>query len=428
MATHKPDNVTDNTALVAAVDELGQRIRAAFGDQAGSGNPLVVNGEVMLYGDVGANFWGDGFSAADVRSALAEIGRTNDVTVHINSGGGFASEGVAIYNALKAHGGKVSVVVDAMAASAASIIAMGGVTCRMATGAIMMIHDPSAMTIGTAADHQKSVEMLDVIAGGCADIYAAKSGKTSAECRADMKSELWMTADEAIAAGYADAADPEPALEPAAWNYRAYAHAPASILATADARGWAARKPRSAAAANAAPNPRGPAALPPKETPMTEAERIAAEAAQKAATDKAATDARAATSALAGDIIAAATAAGVPAMAAVLVKEGVTLDQAKARIGAAKDIRAAVAVARKSCPTIPENAADEYIAAGKSVTDVRADLFERQAAATDARPVSGENLGALAPEKAQEAEAIEKRHAAARAKAEAALLPKKRAA
>ena len=101
------------------------------------------------------NTVGEDFTAASIRTQLAETNGA-PVTIHINSGGGFATEGLAIFHALKDHPGRVTVVIDALAASAASLIAMAGDEIVMRQGALIMIHDPSGMTIGTTADHQQT--------------------------------------------------------------------------------------------------------------------------------------------------------------------------------------------------------------------------------------------------------------------------------
>ena len=104
---------------------------------------VLLNGEIVLYGFVGENFWGDGFTARDVLDALADHGRDNDVTVRINSGGGYVDDGIAIFNALKAHKGKVTVIVDSMAASSASVIAMAGEERLMAAAGRHFVDVPS---------------------------------------------------------------------------------------------------------------------------------------------------------------------------------------------------------------------------------------------------------------------------------------------
>jgi ATP-dependent protease ClpP protease subunit len=85
---------------------------------------LVINGQIYLSGDVGDPWgWGDGFTGEQVAKALVELGG-GDITVRINSGGGIATEGMAIYSLLRAHPGKVTIAIDGVAASAASLIAM----------------------------------------------------------------------------------------------------------------------------------------------------------------------------------------------------------------------------------------------------------------------------------------------------------------
>jgi len=222
---------------------------------------IVEDNEIWLTGTVGAYWWDDGFTAADVAFALARIGRTSDVVVHLNSGGGLASEGAAIHAQFAAHKGKVEIVVEGIAASAASVVAMAAKRLVMSLGSVLMIHDPMTETSGNIADHRKSIDHLETMAVSYADVYAEKSGKTAADMRALMAAETWMTADEAVSAGFADAttaASPKAANDnqPTAYAYRTYAHAPAVLTALADARGW--KMPLSTAAA-----PPATATLPP---------------------------------------------------------------------------------------------------------------------------------------------------------------------
>ncbi len=113
---------------------------------------LIVNGELVLFGTVGmVSFFDedDGFTAIEVQRALAEM--NGDIVVKINSGGGVAFDGLAIHNALKDFAGKVTVFVQGIAASAASIIAMAGDEVVMQAGALLMIHDGSGLTLGDQA-------------------------------------------------------------------------------------------------------------------------------------------------------------------------------------------------------------------------------------------------------------------------------------
>jgi ATP-dependent Clp protease protease subunit len=194
---------------------------------------VLVDGELHLYGTVGMDLFGDGFSAKDVISALAQHGRNKDIVVRLNSGGGFASDGVAIYNALDSHRGHKTIYVDGIAASAASVIAMAGDEVVMRKGSIMMIHDPAGFTMGSVRDHEKSIEALNAIADSVAEIYAEKSGRSVEECRADMVEEIWLKADKAIEMGYATAIVDESALEPTAFAYGLYKHTPEAVMASA---------------------------------------------------------------------------------------------------------------------------------------------------------------------------------------------------
>lgn len=217
---------------------------------------VYQDGKLVLYGFVGDNYWGEGFTSLDVLEALAEHGRENDIDVHINSGGGYAFEGLAIYNALNSHEGVVRIVVDAIAASAASTIAMAGDKITMKAGSMMMIHDPSGVTFGTADDHEKSLSMLDKLGDQMASLYASRSNNEIDDVRQDMKDELWMTSSEAVEQGYADTAESAKAKAVAAFDYRAYSKAPDKLVARARAKNWSLeRAVQKAAASAASPNP-----------------------------------------------------------------------------------------------------------------------------------------------------------------------------
>lgn len=199
---------------------------------------ILVDGELVLYGFVGDDFWDEGFTSTQVLDALAEIGADTDVTVRINSGGGYSHEGIAIYNALARHKGRVRVEVDAIAASAASIIAMAGDDIVMRRGADMMIHDPSGVTFGTAAAHEQAVTRLNHHASSMVSIYAERSGEDPDAIRADMKAEIWMNGEEAVSRGYASATDDSQAADVAAFPYQIYARAPKRLSAQAKQEGW----------------------------------------------------------------------------------------------------------------------------------------------------------------------------------------------
>lgn len=212
---------------------------------------VYVNGELVLYGFVGDNYWDEGFTDREVLAALAEHGNDNDLTVRLNSGGGYVDAGRGIYNALKLHDGAVTVYVDGIAASSASLIAMAGDKIVMRSGSIMMIHDPATVTFGTADDHEVSKQALERMGQSFAETYAARSGQEVETVRAAMKATTWMTADEAVEAGYADEADEVSAKMVAAFDFRAYANAPDDLTSLSKKRGWSFKA--NAKAASAAP-------------------------------------------------------------------------------------------------------------------------------------------------------------------------------
>ena len=160
---------------------------------------------LYLHDDVGADWFSDN-SSQTWASALDGIS-TDQIQVRINSVGGSAWDGIAIYNLLKAHPARIEVVVDGIAASAASVVAMAGDTITMATGAQMMIHDASGGCWGDAADMRKTAEALDTCSNSIAAIYAKRTGGTVEEWRERMAAETWLTAEQAIEMGLADAED-----------------------------------------------------------------------------------------------------------------------------------------------------------------------------------------------------------------------------
>lgn len=190
---------------------------------------LITNGELMLYGPVGfTDFWDEsGFTSSQVIEALSAL--SGDIVVRLNSGGGIAMEGSAIHNALKRHDGKVTVKIDAIAASAASLIAMAGDEIEMPHGTLLMIHEPSGMTLGPADDHRRTAGVLDTMTCVFAQVYADRTGLSEKEIRQMMKDETWMAPQEALANGFATSVSGHAPTAPtadAAFDYSSYAKAP----------------------------------------------------------------------------------------------------------------------------------------------------------------------------------------------------------
>jgi ATP-dependent protease ClpP protease subunit len=160
-------------------------------------------GELLLYGDIGPSDWGM-IDAKSVAEALAGLGDVSVINLRIDSAGGGAFDGVAIFNQLRRHPAAVHVSVDGLAASIASVIAMAGDTITMGEGAQMMIHDASSVAFGNAAEMRRTADVLDGISNDIAEIYARRTGRPVAEIRDLMLAETWLSAQAAVDAKLAD--------------------------------------------------------------------------------------------------------------------------------------------------------------------------------------------------------------------------------
>ncbi|HHW6552246.1 TPA: head maturation protease, ClpP-related [Staphylococcus aureus] len=127
-----------------------------------------------------------------------------DVDIIINSNGGNLVAGSEIYTHFRAHKGKVNVRITAIAASAASLIAMAGDHIEMSPVARMMIHNPSSIAQGEAKDLNHAAETLEHVGQIMAEAYAVRAGKNKQELVEMMARETWLNADEAIEQGFAD--------------------------------------------------------------------------------------------------------------------------------------------------------------------------------------------------------------------------------
>lgn len=288
--------------------------------------------EIVLYGTVGASFWEEEhFTAAQVREQLQ--GRTGALTVRINSGGGVATEGQAIHAMLREYPGHVTVIIEGVAASAASLIAMAGDVIVMTQGAYLLIHDPATpytLGRGTSEEHARLAAQLDAISNGYAAIYAARTGLSVEDVRAMMRDEALMVDDEAVAKGFADRVDRRtPARQAAAFDYRIYSKAPPA--AASDVK-WLAR-PCDRAAALAMIAGHGGGAAKAKEATMND--QITSPPAPAAPVPPASDASARAERDRASKILASATMAGRPELAAKLIADGVPFDEANRQIVAA---------------------------------------------------------------------------------------------
>jgi len=158
--------------------------------------------EILLHAEIG--FWG--VTSKEFAETLASIS-TSKVVVRINSPGGDVFDGMAIYNSLKSYKGDVAVVIEGLAASAASYIAMAGNTISIHESAMMMVHRAWGLAIGNEADMTDMATTLRKIDGQIAAIYAKQTGKSADEMLALMTGEsdgTWFTAAEAADAGFVD--------------------------------------------------------------------------------------------------------------------------------------------------------------------------------------------------------------------------------
>ena len=148
------------------------------------------------------SFWGDEITPQMFRDEL-ESGE-GDLTVWINSPGGNVFAAAEIYTMLKDYKGSITVKIDAIAASAASVVAMAGDTVQMSPVAMLMIHDPSTVAMGNTKDMEKAIEVLTEVKESIINAYAAKSGLSHARIANLMSNETWMNAKKAVELGFAD--------------------------------------------------------------------------------------------------------------------------------------------------------------------------------------------------------------------------------
>lgn len=161
--------------------------------------------EVLVYGPIGEDWYGNGVTAKQFRDDLKAAGDIDEIVVRINSPGGQVFDGIAIYNELRAHKARKIVQVDGYAASIATVIAMAGDEIVLGTGTAMMIHGPSTVAWGPADTMRETADMLDKVAVGMVDAYA-RFNKSMA--RDDIEALMsdgdhWYTAAEAIKSGFA---------------------------------------------------------------------------------------------------------------------------------------------------------------------------------------------------------------------------------
>ncbi len=289
-------------------------------------------------------FWG--VQAKDFRASLDAV-QGDDLHVEINSPGGDVFAGLGMYNMLRsfaASGKTVTTRVTGVAASIASVIMLAGDKREMPKNSFAMVHSPSTFAAGTAEDMRDAADTLDKIGASMRAVYVDRMGITDEEATAMLAKDTWLTADECLANGFATSLT-ENVTATAKFNLERAA-LPANVSAVFKAKEEE-KTPEELEA-------------------EAEAQRIQDEA-------DAAEVAQAAANPIADQIAALAETAGLKAHTTVFALSCGTLEEAKARITAGREIVALCAIAKR-----PDDAA-VHIKANKSVADVRAALIQAQA-------------------------------------------------
>ncbi len=157
--------------------------------------------EISIYGTIGSFEINAKDFAEDLKGIDADT-----IHLRIDSPGGSVIDGISIFNALQRHPAKVVTHIDSLAASMGSVVAMAGNEVRMANNALLMIHEPWTVAMGNADELRKNADTLEKMSGNILQAYS-RSQYTPEEVADLMKSETWMTAQDALDAGFIDYID-----------------------------------------------------------------------------------------------------------------------------------------------------------------------------------------------------------------------------
>lgn len=158
---------------------------------------------LFLNGTIAENSWFDDDVTPQLFKDELNNG-TGNITVWINSPGGDCIAAAQIYNMLTEYSGGVTVKIDGIAASAASVIAMAGDTVLMSPVSTMMIHNPATIAFGDHTDMQKAIDMLNEVKESIINAYVIKTGLSRSRLSHLMDAETWMNANKAMELGFAD--------------------------------------------------------------------------------------------------------------------------------------------------------------------------------------------------------------------------------
>ncbi|EKS6155821.1 Clp protease ClpP [Salmonella enterica] len=186
----KPKNRAHHRPKASAKSNSWFRMQASADNEA----------DIYIYDEIG--YWG--VTARQFVNDLKALGDITHINLHINSPGGDVFDGIAIFNALKHHGAAITVHIDGLAASMASVIAMVGNPVIMPENTMMMIHKPWGFAGGDANDMRDYADLLDKVESVLIPAYVEKTGKTTEEIAAMLDDETWMDGKECLAHGFAD--------------------------------------------------------------------------------------------------------------------------------------------------------------------------------------------------------------------------------
>lgn len=217
------DRQEEQDKQIEIIEQWFEKYEEYYGDKKGGAENSMGNkfwkmqkkdestGEVSLYGIIASQSWyGDEITPKQFEKDLNALGDVSKIKVYINSEGGDVFAAQAIYSMLRRHKAHVTVCIDGLAASAASLIAMAGDTIYMPQNAMLMIHNPWTLAMGNANDFRKIADDLDKIRESVIAAYTSKSenssqkGMTKEQIIEMMDAETWLTAEDAYVCGLCD--------------------------------------------------------------------------------------------------------------------------------------------------------------------------------------------------------------------------------
>lgn len=158
---------------------------------------LIFNGPIS-----DETWWGDEITPTMFRDELSKV--KGNLTVWLNSPGGDCFSASQIYTILRNHNGKITVKIDGIAASAASVVAMAGDETLISPTGMIMIHNPMTFASGNKADMEKAIAVLEEVKESIINAYARKTSLSRAKISRLMDEETWMNAEKALQLGFVD--------------------------------------------------------------------------------------------------------------------------------------------------------------------------------------------------------------------------------